>query len=52
MAQVLGVVRFLALAKPFKGIWPIVIGEVLYQLINKNLCFQFHKTFLAHLSPH
>jgi hypothetical protein len=39
--------RLLALAKPFGGIHLIVVGEVLYQLVNKVLFLQFHDTFFS-----
>jgi hypothetical protein len=45
------VARLLLLVKPFGGIQPIVICEILYRLMNKTLCFQFHYAFLAQCSP-
>jgi hypothetical protein len=36
ITKALGVVKLLALAKPFGGIRPITIGEVLYQLMNRT----------------
>jgi hypothetical protein len=43
---------FLALAKPYGGIWLIVVGEVLYQLVSKTLCMEFHDIFCIHLLFH
>jgi hypothetical protein len=42
----------LDLAKPFVGIRPIAVGKVLYWLMSRNLCLQFHGAFVVHLSPH
>jgi hypothetical protein len=49
---VFGVVKLLALSKPSGGIKPIAMGEVLYWLINRALCFSFQDEFSFHLSPH
>jgi hypothetical protein len=38
VVQVLGVNRFLVLAKPFNIIRSIIMGEVFYRLVNKALC--------------
>jgi hypothetical protein len=38
IAKAFGVVKLLALAKPFGGIWPLAIGKVIYQLVNKTFC--------------
>jgi hypothetical protein len=35
-----------------KGIQPIAIGEVIYQLIGHTLVIQFKDTFAKHFSPH
>jgi hypothetical protein len=32
-------IKLLALAKPFGGIRPVVIGEVLYWLVSRTFCF-------------
>jgi hypothetical protein len=45
------VVRLLLLVKPFGGIRPIVISEILYWLMNKTICLQLHNTFLAQCPP-
>ncbi len=45
------VARLLLLVKPFGGIWPIVISEILYQLVSKTLCLQFHDAFFAQCPP-
>jgi hypothetical protein len=42
----------LALAKPYGGIWLIVVGEVLYRLVGKTLCTQFRDIFYIHLLFH
>jgi hypothetical protein len=38
IAQVFYVAKHLALAKSLESIWLILVGEVLYQLVNKALC--------------
>lgn len=43
IAIVLGSIRLLALAKPLNGIKLIAMGEVLYELVNRTLCFQLWK---------
>jgi hypothetical protein len=48
----LHVARLLALAKHSSGNQLIIIGELLYQLVNKTFCFRFRNAFLAHLSFH
>jgi len=52
VVQVLGVSRLLSLVKPFSGIHPIVVEEVFYWLVSKNLCLQFHDVITFHLSPY
>jgi hypothetical protein len=52
IAKALSVARLLALVKPFRGIRPIVVGEVFYRLMSRTLCFQFHDAFVVHLCPH
>ncbi len=42
----------LALTKPLGSIQPIVIGEVIYWMVNRGLCLQLQDTIFAHLSPH
>ncbi len=42
----------MALAKPSRGIQPIVVGEILYQLVNKALCLQFQDMFTTHFSTY
>jgi hypothetical protein len=49
---VFGATKLLALAKSFEGIHLIVVGEVLYQLVNKTLFLQFCDTFFIHLLFH
>jgi hypothetical protein len=39
IAKAFGVTRLLALAKPSNDIQPIVISEVFYRLVSRNLCF-------------
>jgi hypothetical protein len=39
IAKALGAKRLLALAKLSSGIRPIIVGEILYQLMNMTLCF-------------
>lgn len=41
ITHILGVIMLLALAKPFGGITPIVMGEIFYYLIIIALCFHF-----------
>jgi hypothetical protein len=41
----------LALAKLSGGIQQITMGEILYRLVNKILCY-LHDIFLIHTSPH
>jgi hypothetical protein len=49
--QILGTVRLLTLAKPSKGIWPIAMGEVLYQLVNRSFVFSIlQKKFNSFIS--
>jgi hypothetical protein len=38
IAKAFAVVKLLALAKPFGGIRPIIIGEVFNQLVNRTFC--------------
>jgi hypothetical protein len=45
IARVLDIPRLLASAKPFKNIQLITMGEILYRLMNKTLCLQFHDFF-------
>ncbi len=52
IAQVFGVARLLALAKPFGSIQLIIVGEILYWLVSRTLCLQFCDTFFIHLSLH
>ncbi len=52
MARILGANRILALVKPFSGIRLIIMGEALYQLMNKALYLKFRDTFVFHLSPY
>ncbi len=42
----------LSLEEQAKGIQPIAIGEVIYQLIGHTLVIQFKDTFAKHFSPH
>jgi hypothetical protein len=51
IALVFDIARLLASARPFKNIRLIIAGEILYQLVNRALCLQFHD-FFTHLSPH
>ncbi len=47
-----GVVTPLALAKLFRGIQQIAMGEILYWLVNKVLCLYFHDIFFnSHVIP-
>jgi hypothetical protein len=34
------------------GIYPILVGETLYQFTSHILCLHFHDTFTTHLSTH
>ncbi len=34
------------------GVRPIAVGETLYSLIGRALCFQFHEALVTHFSPH
>ncbi len=43
--------QLLALEKQAKGIRPITIGEVIYQLIGHTLVIQLKDTFVEHFSP-
>ncbi len=53
ITRAFNVVRLLVLTNPYLGIWPIIVGEVLYWLVSMTFCFQFHNAFLTHLSsPH
>ncbi len=52
IARAFGARRLLTLTKPSSGIWSIIVSEILYQLVNMTLCFQFCNSFLTHLSPH
>jgi hypothetical protein len=52
MVHIFGVIRLLALAKPLGGIQPIVDGEVLYRLVNRDLCLQFHDMYFSHMLSH
>jgi hypothetical protein len=45
----LGVVKLLALTKPFENIDLIAIGQVMYWTVSKILCLQFHDFFKTHL---
>jgi len=38
IAWVLGIAKLLTLAKLSRGIWPIMMGEVLYRLMSRTLC--------------
>jgi hypothetical protein len=38
VAQVLGAIRFLALAKPLGGVQLIAMGEAFYWFVNRVLC--------------
>jgi hypothetical protein len=38
--------------KQTKGIWPIAIGEVIYQLVTHTLAIRFKDTFVEHFNPH
>jgi hypothetical protein len=52
MIRVFGANRLLALAKPFGGIRPIIMGHAFYQLVSGALWMQFHDAFNSHLSPY
>ncbi len=52
IAQVFGVARLLALAKPSGSIQLIIVGEILYWLVSRALSLQFCDTFFTHLSLH
>jgi hypothetical protein len=52
IAHILGVACFLTMTKFLNGVHPIVVREILYQLINHDLCFQFHNAFATHISLH
>jgi hypothetical protein len=39
ITNALGAIKLLALIKPFSGIRPIAIGELLYQLVNRTFLF-------------
>jgi len=45
IALVFDIAKLLASAKPFQNIWLIIAGEILYQLVNRALCLQFHDFF-------
>ncbi|KAL2644378.1 hypothetical protein R1flu_011965 [Riccia fluitans] len=51
MAYLLGASCLLALEKPSSGVRPIVVGEVLYQLVARTLRFQFWEALVDHFSP-
>ena len=40
VAHILSASRLVALVKPVGGVRPIVIGEVVYRLVGRALCFQ------------
>jgi hypothetical protein len=52
IVQVFCATKLLVLAKPFGGIQLIVVGEVLYWLVNRALFLQFHDAFFIHLLFH
>jgi hypothetical protein len=52
IAQVFYVAKLLALAKSLKSIWLILVGGILYQLVNKALCLYFHDIFFVDLLFH
>ncbi|KAL2653713.1 hypothetical protein R1flu_021841 [Riccia fluitans] len=51
IAYLLGASRLLSLEKPSGGVRPIVVGEVLYQLVACTLGFQFREALADHFSP-
>jgi hypothetical protein len=40
------------LEKQTKGVWPVVIRKVIYQLVTRTLAIQFKDTFVKHFTPH
>jgi hypothetical protein len=44
--------RFLSMIKPLGRVCPIIVGQTLYQLTSRVLCFEFHNAFATHFSPH
>jgi hypothetical protein len=52
VSHVLVAPRLLALEKQAGGVWPIVIGKVIYWLFTCTLVIQFKDTFVEHFSPH
>jgi hypothetical protein len=46
IVSLFGIAVFLVLVKPFKSIWPIVMGEGMYWLARKYLCLLFRDVFL------
>jgi hypothetical protein len=52
IAHVLKVAHLLAMTKPLSGVCPIAMGEALYRLTSRTLCFQFREAFVTHFAPH
>ncbi len=44
--------HLIAMTKLLGGVHPIAVGEALYGLTSRALCFQFRETFATHFSPH
>jgi hypothetical protein len=49
-AQTFKNTSFLSLTKLSRGIQPVIVDEVLYQLVSRILGLEFGNTFLIHLS--
>ncbi len=49
--QTFKITSFLSLTKLSRSIQPIIVDEVLYQLVSRILCIEFGNTFFIHLSP-
>jgi hypothetical protein len=52
IVHILGATKLLTLAKPSSGIKPIAMGEVLYQLVSRVLCFQLWYVFFYQMLFH
>jgi hypothetical protein len=52
IASVLCTAHLLTMTKPSGKVCPIIVGQAMYQLISRTLCFQLCDTFVTNFSPH
>jgi hypothetical protein len=52
IARVLCATHLLTMTKLLSKVRPIIVGEALYRLISRALCFQLCDAFATNFSPH